>query len=57
VEVDGRRSPYLSDRGSWSYVPNKARAGALKNGDLVLPEGSIAKRRGVNVMMIMMMKT
>jgi hypothetical protein len=27
----------------------------LENGDLALPEGSIAKRRGVKVMMMMMM--
>jgi hypothetical protein len=29
--------------------------GELKNGDLALPEGSIAKRRGAKVMMMIMM--
>jgi hypothetical protein len=35
---------------SWSYVPNKARTEALKNSDLALPEGYIAKRRGAMMM-------
>jgi hypothetical protein len=30
--------------------------GELENSNLALPEGSIAKRRGVKVMMVMMMK-
>jgi hypothetical protein len=31
--------------------------GGLKNSDLALPEGSIAKRRGVKVMMMVVMVT
>jgi hypothetical protein len=39
----------------WALKIDRRRAVKLENGDLALPEGSIAKRRGVRVMMMMIM--
>jgi hypothetical protein len=47
-------TPPIYATGFLELCTKKARPGELKNSDIALPEGSIAKRRGVKVMMMMM---